>query len=126
MYELALTNHEVERMFRSMVHDWFNSVRPMYNDFIKAMLLDDIKAMLLDDVDAMNDYMNEITMDIFSYFDIGSRSERSAAEKFYHGFVLGLMVDLRDRYYVTSNRESGFGRYDVILEPKSQTDIALY
>ena len=116
LYELALTNHEVERMFRNMVRDWFTSVRPLYNDFIKAMLLGD--------VDSMNDYMNEITMDIFSYFDVGSRSERSAAEKFYHGFVLGLLVDLRDRYYVTSNRESGFGRYDVILEPKRQTENA--
>ena len=116
LYELALTNYEVVRMFRSMVRDWFTSVRPLYNDFIKVMLLGDI--------DTMNDYMNEITMDVFSYFDAGSRSERSAAEKFYHGFVLGLLVDLRDRYYVTSNRESGFGRYDVILEPKSKADNA--
>ena len=89
----------------------------MYNDFIKSMLMGDM--------DAMNDYMNEITMEIFSYFDVGSKSLRSQAEKFYHGFVLGLLVDLRERYYITSNRESGFGRYDVILEPKSEQDNAL-
>ena len=117
LYELALTNFEVNCMFHNMVRDWFMSVRPLYNDFIKSMLIGDI--------DAMNDYMNEITMDIFSYFDVGSRSERSAAEKFYHGFVLGLLVDLRERYQITSNRESGFGRYDVVLEPKNEWDNAL-
>ena len=104
-------------MFYNLVHDWFESVRPIYNDFVKSMLMGDI--------DAMNDYMNEITLDIFSYFDVGSRSMRSAAEKFYHGFVLGLLVDLRERYQITSNRESGFGRYDVVLEPKNEQDNAL-
>ena len=113
LYELALTNFEVECMFHNMVRDWFVGVKPMYNEFIKSMLTGDIDAM------------NEITMDIFSYFDVGSKSIRSATEKFYHGFVLGLLVDLRDRYYVTSNRESGFGRYDVILEPKFEQDYAL-
>ncbi len=117
LYELALTNYEVKCMFTNMIHDWFTSVRPTYNDFIKAMLTGD--------VDAMNDYMNEITLDIFSYFDAGSGSMRSATEKFYHGFVLGLLVDLRDRYHITSNRESGFGRYDVMLEPKNKQDEAL-
>lgn len=117
IYEIALTNFEVECMFYNLVHDWFESVRPMYNDFIKSMLIGDI--------DAMNDYMNEIILDIFSYFDVGSGSMRSAAEKFYHGFVLGLLVDLRDRYQITSNRESGFGRYDVILESKDERNNAL-
>lgn len=46
-------------------------------------------------------------------------------EKFYHGFVLGLMVDLAERYTITSNRESGFGRYDVMLEPVTDTDDAI-
>ena len=117
LYELALTNFEVDCMFHNMVRDWFVSVRPVYNDFIKSMLIGDL--------DAMNDYMNEITMEIFSYFDVGSKSMRSQVEKFYHGFVLGLLVDLKERYYITSNRESGFGRYDVVLEPKKQQDIAL-
>lgn len=117
LYELALTNFEVECMFHNMVRDWFVSVKPMYNDFIKSMLADD--------VDAMNDYMNEITSDIFSYFDTGSGSMRSAAERFYHGFVLGLLVDLREKYHITSNRESGFGRYDVMLEPGNDQDAAI-
>ncbi len=59
----------------------------------------------------------------FSTFDTGNKpSEAAEPERFYHGFVLGLLVELSDRYTVTSNRESGFGRYDVLLEPKQGDD----
>ena len=108
-YELVLTNREVKFMFRNMVHDWFAEVETEYNDFIQALLLGDIRAM--------NAYMNEVAMEMFSSFDAGTRPSRNAPERFYHGFVLGLMVDLQGRYTITSNRESGFGRYDVMLEP---------
>ena len=107
-YKLTLTNREVHIMFESMILDWFSG-NDDYNDFIKALLLGDVKAM--------NTYMNRVTQEMFSYFDTG-KSNRSEPERFYHGFVLGLMVELADRYVVTSNRESGFGRYDVMLEPR--------
>ncbi len=110
VYELELTNFEVRVMFRSMVRDWFDSPSSYYNDFIKALLLGDVKAM--------NTYMNRVTLEMFSYFDTGKGPQREP-ERFYHGFVLGLMVELADRYVVTSNRESGFGRYDVMLEPRN-------
>ena len=116
LYELALTNHEVKRMFYKMVRDWFNGVKPMYNNFVKAMFLNDL--------DAMNIYMNRISKQIFSYFDTGATGADSEPERFYHGFVLGLLVDLDDRYIITSNRESGFGRYDVMLEPKEKKNPA--
>ncbi len=109
-YSLKLTNGEVKLMFRNMVEGWFKRYSPAYNDFIKALLLDDKKAM--------NYYMNEVALATFSNFDVGSKaSKRAEPERFYHGFVLGLMVDLAGRYVITSNRESGFGRYDVLLEP---------
>ena len=74
----------------------------------------------------MNLYMNRVALSTFSYFDTGRHpSEASEPERFYHGFVLGLMVDLADRYSITSNRESGFGRYDVVLEPLKDTDDAI-
>lgn len=111
-YELRITNYETKRMFDSMVKDWFAKERPDYNDFIKAMLCGD--------ADAMNEYMNRISLEIFSFFDTGKRVSGSQPERFYHGFVLGLLVELRDRYYISSNRESGFGRYDVMLEPKDK------
>ena len=109
-YELTLTNHEVRLMFEGMVRGWFKNARGDYNDFINAMLHDDI--------DAMNEYINRVVLSTFSYFDTGKRPSGAEPERFYHGFVLGLLVDLQDRYIITSNRESGFGRYDVMIKPK--------
>ena len=110
-YELALTNLEVKMMFQNMVRDWFSPAAEDYNDFVKAMLVDD--------VDAMNEYMNQVVLSTFSYFDTGNGRIENEPERFYHGFVLGLMVDLQNRFIITSNRESGFGRYDVMLEPRN-------
>ncbi|MCI7130907.1 MAG: ATP-binding protein, partial [Lachnospiraceae bacterium] len=112
LYELALTNREVALMFRGMVRDWFSGSEQEYNDFIQALLLCD--------TDAMNDYMNDVALNLFSYFDTGKRPGKERPEIFYHAFVLGLMVDMQRDYVVTSNRESGFGRYDVMLEPREK------
>ena len=117
MYELELTNEEVKDMFYGMVQGWFNPAKGDYNDFVEALLADN--------VDAMNEYMNRMTLLMFSSFDTGTIPSKSQPERFYHGFVLGLMVDLADRYVVTSNQESGFGRYDVMLEPKDKNDDAM-
>lgn len=110
-YKLTLTNYEVERMFYGMVRNWFQESRSDYNDFVQALLDGDRKAM--------NAYMNRVALNTFSYFDTGNRPSGEEPERFYHGFVLGLIVDLQNRYVITSNRESGFGRYDVLLEPKN-------
>lgn len=115
-YELELTNFEVKTMFRSMIRKWFHDVETDYNDFIKALLMGDVRMM--------NTYMNKVTLEMFSHFDTGKRASGAEPERFYHGFVLGLMVELADRYVITSNRESGFGRYDVMLEPRMQTGAA--
>ena len=117
-YTLVLTNREVRRMFGNMIQGWFAEQDSSYNDFIKALLLGDL--------DAMNDYMNHVSHCIFSYFDTGKGPSGTEPERFYHGFVLGLMVELEGRYRLTSNRESGFGRYDVMLEPlKPQNDALI-
>ena len=117
-YKLRLTNNEVKYMFEDMIEGWFKNYAPAYNDFIKALLMDDVKAM--------NHYMNKVALATFSSFDTGNRpSETAEPERFYHGFVLGLMVELKDRYVITSNRESGFGRYDVMMKPKTNMDHAI-
>ena len=117
-YDLKLTNKEVKLMFRNMIEGWFKGYVPAYNDFIKALLQGDKKAM--------NRYMNRVALATFSSFDTGNKpSESAEPERFYHGFVLGLMVELSDRYVITSNRESGFGRYDVMLKPKDHRDDAI-
>ena len=117
-YELTLTNYEVKRMFYSMVRGWFQDAQLDYNDFVKAMLQDDL--------DAMNEYMNRVALKTFSYFDTGSRPSGAEPERFYHGFVLCMIVDLQSRYVITSNGESGFGRYHIMLEPRNpQEDDAI-
>ena len=117
-YELALTNLEVKLMFRNMIRNWFTEAETDYNDFIRAMLEDDLEAM--------NEYMNRVALRTFSYFDTGNSPSGEEPERFYHGFVLGLIVDLQNRYFITSHQESGFGRYDVVLEPKDTcTDDAI-
>jgi hypothetical protein len=116
-YQLALTNFEVVQMFRTMIRGWFKKDSANYNDFILALMQGDKKAM--------NHYMNRVALNIFSYFDTGSRPSEAEPERFYHGFVLGLIVELQGRYVITSNRESGFGRYDVMLEPLGEKDDAI-
>ncbi len=107
---IAVTNNEVMHMYEDMVRRWFEGGSSRYNDFIEALLKNDVKYM--------NKFMNDVALNTFSSFDVGNRpSEYAEPERFYHGFVLGLLVELADKYHIVSNRESGFGRYDVCLEP---------
>lgn len=116
-YHLKITNLETLGMFSEMFTGWFQNTRSNYNAFIKAMLCGNIKEM--------NAYMNEVALATFSSFDTGSHpSGRTQPERFYHGFVLGLLVELRDQYEVRSNRESGYGRYDVMLIPRQKNQLA--
>ena len=117
-YHLDITNLETASMFSNMFKGWFASAASSYNDFIRALLDGNVKAM--------NAYMNDVALATFSNFDSGKiASKRTQPERFYHGFVLGLLVEVRDRYSVRSNRESGFGRYDVMLIPKNEKDNAV-
>ena len=116
VYTLSCTNKETRFMFSRIVSGWFRTEDRSYNNFINALLTND--------VEGMNEFMNDVALDTFSSFDTGKHPSRTEPERFYHGFVLGLMVDLSDRYVLTSNRESGFGRYDIMLEPKNNDDNA--
>ena len=119
-YELEIVNHETMEMFEGLVGGWF-AEGDRYSNFLKALLQNDL--------DYMNKFMNDLTVSMFSSFDTGKKpSDEAEPERFYHGFVLGLLVDLRERYAVTSNRESGFGRYDVLLEPldKEKDDAMIF
>ena len=120
VYTLKLTNMEVASMFEDMVKGWFDgSTETAYNNFITALLIND--------VGAMNEFMNKIALHSFSSFDIAKNaSDDDAPERFYHGFVLGLMVELDGRFEITSNRESGFGRYDIMLIPKDKGKDCAY
>ena len=113
VYTLSLTNLEIQKEFRRMIQGWFKKPSARYNDFIKALLANN--------VGYMNQYINKMALSVFSFFDSGSRpSGQAEPERFYHGFVLGLIADAKLDYIITSNRESGFGRYDVLMEPKGR------
>lgn len=106
------------KKIQEMFQGWFSNSESSYNAFIKAMFRGNVKEM--------NTYMNEVALVTFNSFDTGRHpSGKSQPERFYHGFVLGLLVELRDRYEVKSNRESGYGRYDVMLIPRETPDQAI-
>jgi hypothetical protein len=112
-YTLTLTDKEVRLMFEQMINGWFSESVNSNNEFIHAMINGD--------VDGMNVYINMIASISFSSFDVGNRpSESTTPERFYHGFVLGLLVSERNRYLIRSNRESGYGRYDICMYPQKK------
>ena len=117
VYTLMLTNEEVRRMFYRMVKGWFSQGRESYDEFIKAMLEDDLELM--------NTYMTNLCETVFSYFDTGKGRPGVEPERFYHGFVLGLVVSMSKEYHVRSNRESGYGRYDIMIYPKDRKESAM-
>lgn len=109
-YQLQITNLETLSMFQTMFRGWFENPMANYGSFVKALMSGDIEAM--------NYYMNKVALATFSYFDVGSGStETMEPERFYHGFVLGLMAEQMEDFEVRSNRESGFGRYDIMMIP---------
>ena len=116
-YELALTNREILFMFRKMILRWFSPAKRETNEFIRALISGDIESM--------NAYMNKVTLKTISYFDTGNTPSDEEPERFFHGFVLGLIVDQTENYIINSNRESGYGRYDIMLEPIDKTNEKL-
>ena len=112
-YHLKITNKETQIMFARLFRAWFDVTKQAYHKFIKAMMENDLEIM--------NYYMNRVTQETFSYFDVGSgETGLEETERFYHGFVLGLMAEQAENYVLKSNRESGFGRYDVMMIPKKE------
>ncbi len=115
IYTLSLTNYEVLRMLKRMVREWFQE-SDHYGEFLSALLACD--------VEAMNEYLNRILIQIASSFDGRKNMGKTEPERFYHGLVLGLIAELEGKYYIRSNRESGFGRYDLMMEPVRKSDRA--
>ncbi len=116
LYTLTLTNKEVKLMFERLISRWFAD---------SSALSSFVKSMLEGNEEDMNNYMNRIALRTFSSFDSGTKPSDDAPERFYHGFVLGLMVEKAEGYILKSNRESGFGRYDVVMEPKDVNNPAV-
>jgi hypothetical protein len=123
-YRLCFINRKVRFMFQRIIRGWFARFALSYNGFVRALLNGTTREM--------NHYMNRVALDTISFFDSGNKpSEKTEPERFYYGFVLGLLVELRGSYAVTSNREERqascacLGRYDIMLEPCQTSGSAL-
>ena len=110
IYKVKLPNYEIKLLFQQIIKDWFRN----------KVIGNDLKSILKDLVTLnMEEYEEKfkiLVKEMFSYMDVGENT----AENFYHAFVLGMLVGLKDTHYVNSNRESGIGRYDIMLEPKDK------
>lgn len=110
VYKVKLPNYEIKNLFEGIIRDWFsnkvigNDLRSILNDLVTLNLYEFERKFIV------------LVRQMFSFMDVGENT----AENFYHAFVLGMLVGLKGTYYVNSNRESGFGRYDIMLEPKDQ------
>ena len=110
IYKVKLPNNEIKDLFRSIIRDWFSN-KVEGNDL--RSILEDLITLRLEDFERK---FKKLVIEMFSFFDVGENT----AENFYHAFVLGMLVGLKDKYFVKSNRESGYGRYDIMLEPKEK------
>ena len=113
--ELKIPNIEVNELYKTMVLEWFTTTLSTrkYNILLQSLTTGDIETF--------SDLFQEFILSSASAFDIPFEE----SEKIYHVFVLGILVGLKDTYEVKSNRESGFGRYDVMLIPKNKTDLGI-
>ena len=109
-YKVKIPNYEIKSLFEEIIDDWFDN-KVVGNDL--RSILKDLVTLNLEEFE---EKFKILVKEMFSYFDVGE----NVAENFYHAFVLGMLVGLKDTYYVNSNRESGFGRYDIMLEPKDK------
>ncbi len=107
---VAIPNYEIKSLFEDIIDSWFGGYVSGQN--LNTLLNSLVKL----DYESFIGYFKQITLEMFSSWDVGINT----SENFYHAFVLGLMVGLKDKYYITSNRESGYGRYDVLLKAKDK------
>ena len=110
IYKVALPNYEIKHLFEEIIDNWFRN-KVIGNDL--QSILKDLVTLNLKEYEKK---FEKLVVEMFSYMDVGENT----AENFYHAFVLGMLVGLKDTYYVNSNRESGMGRYDIMLEPKDK------
>ena len=129
LYDLTLTNHEVRRMFYSMVRGWFAKAGADYNDFVKSLLCGNFDTRKnpseTEPERLVSCYDRQGVANDPSLSDNSNLQARASSSRFYHGFVLGLIAEIGKDYVITSNRESGFGRYDVMIEPKDKESHAI-
>ena len=109
-YKVKIPNYEIKALFQNIIRDWFKD-KVIGNDLNSIL-----KDLITLNLEEFEEKFKILVTQMFSFMDVGVNT----AENFYHAFVLGMLVGLKDSYYVNSNRESGLGRYDIMLEPKDK------
>lgn len=111
---LSIPNMEVNYLYRQIILGWFKE--SINNDEFNIML----KSLVTGDIETFEEIFSDYVMKSSSFFDISG----DESEKVYHSFVLGILVALNDKYEVKSNRESGYGRYDIMIIPRDKEKLA--
>jgi len=111
---LQIPNQEVLYLYQEIIMSWFKE--SINNDRFTLML----ESLRKGDIETFEDILSEFVMKSASFFDTAQSNE-----SFYHAFVLGMLIGLGDDYQVESNRESGYGRYDVMVIPKDKSKLGI-
>jgi hypothetical protein len=111
-YSLAIPNREVRTIYSSIIERYFTT--KIENKKLEIML----KALLEGDIDVFEELFSEYVMKAMSFFDTAVEPE-----KVYHAFVMGLLLWLSPDYQIKSNRESGYGRYDIMIIPRDTNKL---
>ncbi|MBS0622137.1 MAG: AAA family ATPase [Verrucomicrobia bacterium] len=112
---LRIPNREIYELYQLMVIEWFSKSITLFH--YHALL----NSLTEGDVATFSQLFQEFMISSVSVFDVPAEE----SEKIYHAFVLGLLIGLKDRYTIKSNREGGFGRYDVMLFPKNPQGLGI-
>jgi hypothetical protein len=115
VYELLVPNREVKYIFNSVIIKWLNE------PFENAKLVEMLRALTVGDIYIFERILNDFVINSQSYFSTDKRN----IEKVYQAFLLGMLVNLSGAYEVNSERESGYGRYDIAIIPKDLTKPAI-
>jgi len=113
--ELKIPNKEVLIFYKNLIEKWFQDT--MTNQKYEEMLTN----LVTGDIENFGYAFEEFVMNNLSYFDVSGKEP----EKVYHAFVLGMLVSISNTHEVKSNKESGFGRYDVMIIPKNASKIGI-
>ena len=108
-YKLEVPNLEISTVFETIIQNWIDG-GPVKNDRLERML----QALRLGDIEYFEELLNDFLVNTLSYYDTSGRDP----EKVYQAFLLGLLAGMSD-FEISSNREAGFGRYDILLRPKN-------
>ena len=114
-YTLSIPNLEVTTLYYDLIEKWFEDTitKENYELMINSLVTGDIKIF--------GKLLKQFVLKSISYFDVGGYE----GEKVYHAFVLGMLISINDTYEVLSNRESGYGRYDIMIIPRDISKLGI-